>query len=128
MRTTIPAVLDLDKALKSFREAVVSVMKIGEVSHWDGNELRQREQQIRQASLVLAGHCIALLIHTLADDCQAHQEAAKRTQGMRDSGAQGMGRQPIGVMTIGNVLLKLRLPYLQGPGQDSQDRQARVSQ
>ena len=61
MRTTIPAVLDLDKALKSFREAVVSVMEIGEVSHWDGNELRQREQQIRQASLVLAGQCIALL-------------------------------------------------------------------
>lgn len=122
MRTTIPAVLDLDKALKSFREAVVSVMEIGEVSHWDGNELRQREQQIRQASLVLAGQCIALLIHTLAHHCQAHQEAAKRTQGMRDSGAQGMGRQPIGVMTIGNVLLRLRLPYLKGPSQKKRKR------
>ena len=122
MRTTIPAVLDLDKALKSFREAVVSVMEIGEVSHWDGNELRQREQQIRQASLVLAGQCIALLIHTLAHHGQAHQEAAKRTEGMRNSGTQGMGRQPIGVMTIGNVLLKLRLPYLKGPSQKKQKR------
>ena len=127
MKTTIGAVLDLDKASMSFRESILNAMDVGEVSDWDGARLRQREQQIRQASLVLAGQCIALLIHTLANHRQAHQEATERTQGMRRVGSQGMGRQPIRVITVGNVELTLRLPYIKGPAK-KQKKRRRVGQ
>jgi hypothetical protein len=55
MSSTIPAVLDLDKTIATFRESVIEAMSLGELSSWDGTVLRQREQRIRQVSLVLAG-------------------------------------------------------------------------
>jgi hypothetical protein len=114
MSTTIPAVLDLDKAIASFRESMIEAMTLDELSSWDGNALRQREQRIRQASLVLAGQCIALLLHVLVSHPQVHQEASSRTAGLRRPGSVGMGTQTVTVVTVGNVLLSLRIPYIQG--------------
>lgn len=34
-------------------------MVLGDVSSWDGRTLMEREQQIRQAALILTGQCIA---------------------------------------------------------------------
>ena len=114
MSSTIPAVLDLDKAITSFRESVLEAMNLGDLSRWDGTVLRQREQGIRQASLELAGQCIALLLNCLVSDSQTHQEANTRTQGLRRSGSMGMGTQAVTVQTVGNVSLRLQIPYIQG--------------
>lgn len=115
MKTSIPATLDLESAIVSFRESIARAMAIGALRDWDGEELRKREREIRQASLVLAGQCIALLIYSLATHQKAHREASERTKEMRHSGSEGIGCQELWVITVGNVKLKLRLPYIQGP-------------
>ena len=82
MNSNIPANLDLAESQKTFEETVVSALTLGDVSQWDGRELRDREQQIRQAALILAGQCIALLLHTLAQSSTAHITAAIPEFGM----------------------------------------------
>ena len=114
MSSTIPAVLNLDKAITSFRESVIEAMSLGDLSSWDGTVLRQREQRIRQASLELTGQCITLLLNLLVSHSQAHQEAHSRTQGLRRIGSVGMGTQAVTVQTVGNVSLRLQIPYIQG--------------
>ena len=127
MQTSIAATLDLDHAIAAFREAIDSALSVGEIEDWDGEKLRRHEQTIRQAALVLAGQCIALLIHRLATHRCAYQEASERTKAMRRPGSEGMGRQEIGVLTLGNVLLKLKLPYIKGPSKKRRKRR-RVGQ
>ncbi|MEO1523723.1 MAG: ISLre2 family transposase, partial [Cyanobacteria bacterium J06633_2] len=89
-------------------------LRIGDIGNWDGETLREREASIRQTSLVLAGQCVALLIHRLVQHPSAHQEASERTTSMRHAGGIGVGRQWIRVTTIANVMLNLRLPYIRG--------------
>ncbi len=127
MQSTIPALLDLEKAIDAFRESIQAALEIGEVSEWDGEGLRERERSIRQASLILAGQCIALLIASLASHPQAHPTASARTQELRHPGSQGMGRQPIQVTLLGNVRLPLRLPYIRGTSKKRRQRR-RVGQ
>ncbi|NEP53763.1 MAG: ISLre2 family transposase [Moorea sp. SIO3C2] len=114
MPSSVAATLDLERAIEAFREAIDQALSIGDVGEWDGVQLHQREQSIRQASLVLAGQCIALLIHRLATNTQAHRAASERTKGMRHPGSEGVGRQEIRVTTVGNVGLKLRLAFVKG--------------
>lgn len=114
MQTSVAATLDLERAIEAFRKSMEQALAIGEIGQWDGDRLREREQSIRQASLVLAGQCIALLINRLVQQPQAHQEASERTKGMRHPGGEGVGRQDIRVTTVGNVVLKVRLPYIKG--------------
>lgn len=127
MSFSVTATLDLDRAITSFREAIEDALSIGELEKWDGAQLLQREQAIRQASLVLAGQCIALLIHCLANNAQAHREASERTKGMRHPGSEGVGRQEIRVTTVGNVVLKLRLPFVKAASKKRRNRR-RVGQ
>ncbi|MEM7792874.1 MAG: hypothetical protein AAF579_00290 [Cyanobacteria bacterium P01_C01_bin.118] len=47
MPATIPALLDLEKAIDAFRESIQAALEIGEVSEWDGKKLRECEQSIR---------------------------------------------------------------------------------
>jgi len=110
--SNIPATLDLTQALQIFQEAIALAMALGDVSQWDGRTLKQREQLIRQAALILAGQCIALLLHTLAQSRQAHDTAAKQTQGWRSPTSTGDGKRRVQVLTLGNVVVPLWLPYV----------------
>ena len=65
---TIAAILDLDKAIATFKETMQGLLEWGEVSQWDGQRLKQQEAQIRQAALELAGQCVALLLYQLSQD------------------------------------------------------------
>lgn len=123
MSTTVPAVLDLDKAIETFRASIMEVISLDEMAPWDANELRRREQQIRQASLLLAGQCIALLIHLLANQAWAHEQAKEQTTNLRRPQSQGMGRQKVTIVTLGNVVVSLCLPYIGAPnGGDKKKR------
>lgn len=82
LNSNIPATLDLAQSLQTFEETVASAIALGDVSTWDGRTLKQREQKIRYAALILAGQCIALLLHTLAQSSTAHITAATQTSGM----------------------------------------------
>ncbi|HEY9783266.1 MAG TPA: ISLre2 family transposase [Leptolyngbyaceae cyanobacterium] len=108
----IPATLDLAQSLQHFQQSVAQVMELGDVSQWDGTILKAREQQIRQAALILAGQCIALLLHSLAQDREAHVTACKQTQGWRTPSSIGDGSRRVQVLTLGNVVVPLWLPYV----------------
>lgn len=79
----IAATLDLAQSLQAFEQTITSALVLGDVEKWDGRTLKAREQQIRQAALILAGQCIALLLHNLAQFREAQTTAAKQTQGWR---------------------------------------------
>lgn len=81
-----------------------------DVSQWDGRTIRDREQQITQAALILAGQCIALLLHNLSQLSEAHATASKQTWGWPLPTSIGHGRRWMQVLTLGNVVVSLWLP------------------
>lgn len=109
---TIPATLDLTQSLKSFECEIALEMSLSDVSQWDGRNIREREQKIRQAALILAGQCIALLLHKLSESKEARITATKQTQGWRHPKSKGNGRVERQVLCLGNVVVTLRLPYV----------------
>ncbi len=109
---TISATLDLTQSLKSFEKTIAAEMSLSEVSGWDGRTIREREQKIRQAALILAGQCIALLLHKLSESKEARISATKQTQGWRHPKSKGNGRVERQVLCLGNVVVCLRLPYV----------------
>jgi hypothetical protein len=68
---TIPATLDLAKSLKNFSQTITQPMSLSDISQWDGRTVREREQKIRQAALILAGECIAKLLENLSKSPEA---------------------------------------------------------
>jgi len=106
------ALLDFDQALQAFRVRVVPLLEIGAAQTWDGGQFKAREAQIVWAALVLAGQCIAVLLHRLTCSAEAQTAATQRTQRLRREGSQGHGRRPVTVLTIGNVAVRLQIPYI----------------
>ncbi len=51
---TIPAILELDKALETFKHTVQYWLQWDDLRDWDAVQLKQREQVIRLAALELA--------------------------------------------------------------------------
>lgn len=112
LNSNILANLDLAQSLQTFQQTVDKIMVLGDVQAWDGRTLKQREQQIREAALILAGQCIALLLHNLAQSREAHITAANLTQGWRLPTSTGHGKRRVQVLTLGNVVVSLWLPYV----------------
>ena len=112
MESNTAALLDFDQALQAFRTSVAPLLEIGDAQMWDGSKFKTREAQIVWAALVLAGQCIALLLHRLACSAEAHATATRRTHGMRRNGSQGHGRRTVTVLTIGNVAVRFKVPYV----------------
>jgi hypothetical protein len=112
MESNTAALLDFDQALQAFRTSVTPLLEIGDAQMWDGSKFKTREAQIVWAALVLAGQCIALLLHRLACSAEAHATATQRTHGMRRNGSQGHGRRTVTVLTIGNVAVRFKVPYV----------------
>lgn len=102
---TIAAILDLDTALATFRQTAQPLLQPTEMSQWDGSYLQAQEQQIRQAALELAGHCIAMLLQKLSQDLSAQEQANQRTASSRGFGAQSQGKQQVSITTLGNRLV-----------------------
>lgn len=109
---TIAATLDLAQAVETFKQTIAKELLVDEVSRWDGRTVSVREQKIRQAALILAGQCIALLLHKLSESKEARITATKQTQGWRHPKSKGNGRVERQVLCLGNVVVTLRLPYV----------------
>jgi transcription antitermination factor NusG len=54
MEKNIYATLDLTKSLEDFKENVAKLLELTDVREWDGRIVKEREQKIRDASLILA--------------------------------------------------------------------------
>jgi hypothetical protein len=59
------------QSLKIFSETITAALALDDVAQWDGRTILDREQKIRQAALVLAGQCIALLLYNLSQSKEA---------------------------------------------------------
>lgn len=90
----------------------MSVLSLGEEGEWDGSRLREKEVEIRQGALVLAGQCIALLLSKLSLSTEAIERSHKQTQGLRSRDSKGHGYRSLKITTVGNVTVQLRLPYV----------------
>jgi hypothetical protein len=53
-----------------------------------------------------------LLLHRLACSAEAQATATQRTQRLRRDGSQGHGQRTVTVLTIGNVAVRLKVPYV----------------
>jgi hypothetical protein len=42
---TIAAILDLDKAIETFKNKIQTLLLVGDLSDWDGTILQEREQE-----------------------------------------------------------------------------------
>lgn len=124
--TTISATLDLTQAIKNFEQTIAAQISLSDVCQWDGRTICEREEKIRQAALILAGQCMALLLHKLSESRVAQTTASKQTQGWRHPNSKGNGRVEAAfsggilpperclrqVICLGNVVVCLRLPYV----------------
>jgi len=77
----IKANLNLAESISDFQSSVKKLLEIVDVSKWDGNTVREREEKIREVALILAGQCIALLLYNLSQLPEAQAVAREKTQG-----------------------------------------------
>lgn len=66
MSKSILANLNLEQSLEEFKEIIIAILKLENVSEWNGVAIKNLEQQIKSAALILTGQCIALLLHRLS--------------------------------------------------------------
>ncbi len=111
---TIPATLDLNQAMAAFKQSILPLLAVGDIASWDGPVLKEREEAIRQATLVLAGQIIALLMHQLSEHPDSQREAKQRTQSSRGFMATSQGKRRLSVLTVGNVSVELKVSYVLG--------------
>ena len=113
MNQNIPANLDLTKSLLDFQETVIQILsQSSNVSDWDGRTIRDKEQKIREASLILAGQCVALLLYNLSQLKSAQDTAITQTKGWWHPKSNRHGKCWRQVLTMGNVTVSLHLPYV----------------
>jgi hypothetical protein len=102
----------LTKSLKDFEAQVTKLLELTNVREWDGRVVKEREQKIRVAALVLAGQCIALFLYNLSSSQEALDTAITQTQGWWHLKTHKHGLRKRQILTVGNVLVTLILPYV----------------
>ncbi|AFZ28459.1 hypothetical protein Cylst_6714 (plasmid) [Cylindrospermum stagnale PCC 7417] len=112
MEKNIYAILDLTKSLEDFKENIAKLLELTDVQEWDGRIVKEREQKIRDASLILAGQCIALFLYNLSSSQEALDTAINQTQGWWNPKTHRHGLRKRQILTVGNVLVTLNLPYV----------------
>ena len=113
MSKNLSANLDLSKSILDFQETVIPLLDLtSNVSEWDGRTIRDKEQKIREASLILAGQCVALLLYNLSQLKEAQETAIEQTLGWWRTKSRRHGKCWRQVLTQGNVTVSLHLPYV----------------
>jgi hypothetical protein len=112
MEKNIYANLDLIKSLSDFKDNVRKLLELTDVREWDGRVLKEREEKIRNAALILAGQCIALFLYNLSQSQEALDTAITQTQGWWHPDTHRHGLRKRQILTVGNVLVTLKLPYV----------------
>ncbi len=112
MEKKIDATLDLAKSLKDFEAQVTKLLELTNVSVWDGRVFKEREEKIRDAAIILAGQCIALFLYNLSQSQSALDIAITQTEGWWHPETQRHGLRKRQILTVGNVLVTLILPYV----------------
>ncbi|MBW4457435.1 MAG: hypothetical protein KME55_34925 [Nostoc indistinguendum CM1-VF10] len=112
MEKNICATLDLSKSLSNFSLEVSKCLELTNITEWNGKVLEEREEKIREIALILAGQCIAILLYNLSQSQSANQTAMDKTRGWWNGSMQKHGYRTRQILTVGNVLVTLKLPYM----------------
>ncbi len=112
MKNKTFANFNLKQSLEDFQVTIAELLKLNNVNQWDGTIIKDREEKIREAALILAGQCVAILLDTLSKSTEASRTAINQTQGWWRKKSQKNGLKPRQVLTVGNVIVKLKLPYI----------------
>ena len=102
----------LTQLLTDFQSGIAPLLELGKVEQWDGKTLKKREEKIREAALVLAGKCIALLLEQLSKWDEALIKALTQTKGWWRKKTGKNGSKNWTILTVGNVKITLKLPYV----------------
>ncbi|MEM6404110.1 MAG: ISLre2 family transposase [Cyanobacteria bacterium P01_D01_bin.116] len=108
----IYATLDLNKSVEEFKDNVTKILELTDVENWDGVKIKNKEEEIRNIALVLAGQCIAILLYNLSHNIIAINTANKKTQTWWRAKTKNHGYKKRQISTIGNVEFTLSLPYV----------------
>ncbi|MEA5593394.1 MAG: ISLre2 family transposase [Rivularia sp. (in: cyanobacteria)] len=108
----IYATLDLNKSVKEFKDNVTKILELTDVENWDGVNIKEKEEKIRNIALILAGQCIAILLYNLSHNTTAINTSNKKTQAWWRAKTKNHGYKTRQILTIGNVELNLTLPYV----------------
>ncbi|ACC81534.1 hypothetical protein Npun_F3032 [Nostoc punctiforme PCC 73102] len=112
MEKNICATLDLSKSLSNFSLEMTKCLELTNITEWNGKILKEREEKIREIALILAGQCIAILLYNLSQSQSANQTAMIQTRSWWDTTMQKHGYRKRQILTVGNVLVTLKLPYM----------------
>ena len=99
----IYATLDLNKSLKEFTENVTKILEMTDVDNWDGVKIKNKEEEIRNIALILAGQCVAILLYNLSHNKVAINTANKNTQAWWRAKTKHHGYKNRQILTIGRV-------------------------
>ena len=103
---------NLDQSFHNFQVNITELLTLNNVTEWDGTVIKEREEKIREAALVLAGQCIAILIQELSQSIEAREKAVELTKGWWRKKTKKNGFKTWQILTIGNVIIELKLPYV----------------
>ena len=78
----IYATLDLNKSVKEFKDNVTKILELTDVENWDGVNIKEKEEKIRNIALILAGQCIAILLYNLSHNTTAINTSAEENTSM----------------------------------------------
>lgn len=81
MKNNIYSTFDFSKSLSHFQEKVTKLLEITNIAEFEGIILKLREDKIRESALILAGECIALLLHNLSKPQDFLEKSIQHTQG-----------------------------------------------
>lgn len=98
--------------MSHFQEKVTKLLELTNISEFDGQILKSREDKIRESALILAGECIALLLHNLSKSQDFLEKSMQKTQGWWHKTTQKHGYKKRQILTVGNVEVTLKLPYV----------------
>jgi hypothetical protein len=125
----INASFNLAEALSDFQASVKKSLEIVEVVNWDGNTVREREEKIREAALILAGQCIAILLYNLSQLPEAQTTAKEKTAGWWQGRCVRHLTCWREILTVGNVVVRLKLPYiLEKSCRDEEEKRKKINQ
>lgn len=91
---------------------ITELLALNNATEWDGTVIKEREEKIREAALILAGQCIAILLMQLSKSIEAREKAIELTKGWWRKKTKKNGCKNWQILTVGNVIVNLKLPYV----------------
>ena len=92
--------------------SILELLQLNNVTEWFGKTIKEREEKIRETALILAGQCVAILLDNLSKSREARETAIYFTRGWWRKKTKKNGFKTWQILTIGNVIVKLKLPYV----------------